>query len=154
MLPQFTTGQEYDMKINSSSGHRSKLGFAVRRVLVTGPATGGRLPFVDLSDNSIEKAVYLTNILEVDGVPTGNRPSRDKGSALRKGDVVLVDAAATKDGTNSAIVEEIVDRYTVHLRALIGGKLLKFIPRTHIRKTTQRKLLGVNKTIRKSRRVP
>jgi hypothetical protein len=50
MMPQFNTDQEYAMKINSSNAHRSKLGFAVRRVRVTGPVEGGCLPFVDLSD--------------------------------------------------------------------------------------------------------
>jgi hypothetical protein len=153
MMSHFTTSQKYDVKIISNNAHRSKLGFAVRRVRVIGSVEGGRLPFVDISDGNKEKAVYLTNILEVDGVPTGNRPARDDGPALRKGDYVLVDRAVTKDGTTTATVAEVVDRYTVHLKALIGGKMLRDIPRTHVRQTTQRKLLGCNKTIRKSRRV-
>ena len=68
MMPQFTTGQEYAMKINSTSAHRSTQGFAVRRVRVTGPVKNGRLPFIDVSDGNKQKAVYLTNILEVDGI--------------------------------------------------------------------------------------
>eukprot|EP01047_Picozoa_sp_COSAG01_P128215 COSAG01_NODE_57549_length_311_cov_1.462264_1_plen_62_part_10 len=37
MMSHFTTGQKYDVEINSSNAHRSKLGFTVRRVRVTGP---------------------------------------------------------------------------------------------------------------------
>jgi hypothetical protein len=48
-MPQFNTDQEYAMKINSTSAHRSTQGFAVRRVRVTGPVDNGRLPFIDLS---------------------------------------------------------------------------------------------------------
>jgi hypothetical protein len=152
-MPQFTTDQEYAMKINSTSAHRSTQGFAVRRVRVTGPVENGRLPFVDLSDGNKEKAVYVTNILEVDGIPTGNRPARDEGSALREGDIVLVDAAATKDGTTQAKVEQIVDRDSVHLRPLIGGKILKNIQRRHLRKTTLRKLGNIAKNRSTRRRV-
>jgi hypothetical protein len=50
MMSHFTTSQKYDVKIISNNAHRSKLGFAVRRVRVTGPVEGGCLPFVDLSD--------------------------------------------------------------------------------------------------------
>eukprot|EP01047_Picozoa_sp_COSAG01_P051311 COSAG01_NODE_5281_length_4359_cov_1.386620_2_plen_188_part_00 len=134
MMPEFTTGQEYDVKINSSSGHRSKLEFAVRRVRVIGSVEGGRLPFVDMSDGNKEKAVYLTNIMEVDGVPTGNRPARDDGPALRKGDYVLVDRAVPKDGTTAATVAEVVDRclflVTVGYLQPPPGKMLRNIPCT------------------------
>jgi hypothetical protein len=153
MMPQFNTDQEYAMKINSSNAHRSTQGFAVRKVRVTGPVENGRLPFIDLSDGNKQKAVYLNNIIEVDGIPTGNRPVRDEGSALREGDIVLVDAAATKDGTTQAKVEQIVDRDSVHLRPLIGGKILKNISRRHLRKTTLRKLSNISKNKSTRRRV-
>eukprot|EP01047_Picozoa_sp_COSAG01_P090275 COSAG01_NODE_22164_length_868_cov_2.676203_1_plen_132_part_00 len=109
MMPQFTTGQVYAMKINSTSALRSTQGFATRRIRVTGPVEGGRLPFVDLSDGNKEKAVYTNNILEVDGVPTGNKPTHN-GAALRKGDYVFLDRAVTTDGSEAARVERIVSR--------------------------------------------
>jgi hypothetical protein len=157
MMPQFTTGQEYAIKINSTSAHRSTQGFAVRRVRVTGPVEGRRLPFVDMTDGNREKAVYINNILEVDGVPTGNKPT-DNGAALRKGDCVFLDRAVTTDGTETARVERIVSRNLVDLKPLIGGGILRNIQRSHLRKVSLRALMGSKtydhggKVIRKSRR--
>ena len=85
----FQVDQEYDIVINSSSAHRSSQGFRVRRVRILGPVVDGRLPILDLNDpkGPTEKSPYLTSIIEVNGVKTTDRPSRD-GPALKPGDYV------------------------------------------------------------------
>ena len=45
----FIVDREYNMKINSSTAHRSTQGFRTRRVRVLGPVEDGKLPILDLS---------------------------------------------------------------------------------------------------------
>ena len=151
--------QEYDIVINSSSGHRSTQLFRVRRVRILGPVVDGRLPIMDLSDpkGPTEKAPYLTSILEIDGKSTGNRPARD-GPALKPDDYVLVDPKQTVCGEKTAVVSRVLDRGRVEIRTLIS-KTVQIVPTTHVRKTTWRKLHGrvkkdaQGRLIRKSRRI-
>ena len=160
MVASFIVNQEYDIVINSSSGHRSSQGFRKRRVRVLGAPVDGRLRILDLSDpikGPTEKSPYLTSIIEVNGVKTADRPVRD-GSALKPDDYVLVDPKQTVDGEKTAIISRVLDRGRVEIRTLIS-KTLQIVPSTHVRKTTMRKLQGrlkkdaQGRVIRKSRRV-
>ena len=158
-MPALLDGHEYSMVINSSSGYRLTQGFRVRRVRVLGgERDDGRLKSLDLSDpqGPKEKMPYLTSIIEINGVSTGNRPIRD-GSALKPGDYVVVDPKATVDG--EAKVSRILDCKEIAIRTLLS-KTLQIVPAVKVRKTTKRKLEARTKntddqgrTIRKSRRL-
>ena len=141
-MPSFEVDQEYEIVINSSSGHRSTQGFRKRRVRVLGPVEDGRLPIMDLSDpkGPTEKAPYLTSIIEVNGMKTADRPSRD-GPALKPGDYVLVDPKQTVDGEEVATVSRVFNRHSIEIRTLIS-KVLQVVPLTHVHKTTKRKVQG------------
>ena len=138
MVASFIAGREYDLKINSSTAHRSTQGFKTRRVRVLGPVEDGKLPILDLTDprGETEKRVYVKNIIEVDGKSTGQRAKE-----LAPGDIVLVDRDKTVDGTEKGVIVNTVDRKHFCIRSLLGGKTM-VVPKAHVRKTTQRKLQG------------
>ena len=123
-----TPGQEYRVRINSSTAAASTQGFAWRQIRVLAePDAYDRLTILDMSDPAgvKEKRPYLANVIEVEGqVPPP--PSSPAGglAGVRLGDVATVDPLSADVGIG---VITRVEANHVRIKPVIGGPVRRIL---------------------------